>query len=117
MDFLVVRPARSQAMGLHGGPVDQSLLGRPSGLRKRLDEVDPDASRRRRFSSARILLERRSSDRRTRQNGDQLALIPALFPADPRLDRASPSPEANKNFSNHLTDPLHTRCSPAIIKR
>ena len=31
-------------MGLHGGAVEQDLLGRPSGLRKRVEQVDPDAS-------------------------------------------------------------------------
>jgi hypothetical protein len=35
--------ARSRAMGLHGGAVDQDLLGRPSGLRKRVEQADPDA--------------------------------------------------------------------------
>src|SRR5271168_915771 len=30
-------------MGLHSGAVDQDLLGRPSGLRKRVEQVDPDA--------------------------------------------------------------------------
>src|SRR5271154_1141557 len=30
-------------MGLDGGAVDQDLFGRPSGLRKRVEQVDPDA--------------------------------------------------------------------------
>src|SRR5271167_151369 len=30
-------------MGLHSGAVDQDLLGRPSGLRKRVEQADPDA--------------------------------------------------------------------------
>src|SRR5271154_6354034 len=34
---------RSRAMGLHSGAVDQDLLGRPSGLRKRVEQADPDA--------------------------------------------------------------------------
>jgi hypothetical protein len=30
-------------MGLHSGTVDQDLLRRPSGLRKRVEQIDPDA--------------------------------------------------------------------------